>query len=175
MTPDIQKLRDAIRNIPDFPKPGILFRDITPILNDPSLFRIAVNILANQHKGVKVHKIAAVEARGFLFAGAVSYKLGAGLVPIRKKGKLPYKTFEESYELEYGTAELAVHQDAFKEGENIILIDDLLATGGTALAGAHLIERAGGKVIGIDFLIELTALNGRAKLSDYNVFTAIKF
>jgi adenine phosphoribosyltransferase len=175
MKSDIQKLQNAVRNIPDFPKPGILFRDITPILNDPELFKIAVNIFANQHKGVKVDKIAAIEARGFLFAGAVSYKLGAGLVPIRKKGKLPYKTFEESYQLEYGTAELAVHQDAFQKGENVILIDDLLATGGTALAGVHLIERAGGKVVGIDFLIELTELNGRAKLSGYNVFAAIKF
>jgi adenine phosphoribosyltransferase len=169
------KIKAAIRDIPDFPKPGILFKDITPILGNPELFRATTSILAGRCQAAGASRIAAIDARGFFFAGAVCEKLGLGLVPIRKKGKLPYRTFEESYELEYGSATLAIHQDAFERGEKVILIDDLLATGGTAGAAARLIEKAGGKLIEIDFVIELAFLNGRSKLPGRNVFSIVEF
>ena len=166
----VAKLKAAVRDVPDFPVPGILFKDITPILQDPALFRLAVDLFAERCRQTKATTIAAVEARGFFFGGAVADRLGIGLAPVRKKGKLPYKTFEESYALEYGTATLSVHQDAFnKKNEKVIIIDDLLATGGTALATAKLVERAGGKVVEMAFLIELAFLKGRAKLTGYTV------
>jgi len=171
----VRTLKKAIRDIPDFPKPGIVFKDITPILKDPKLFRDAVNLIANRHKGKGISKVAVIDARGFLFGAAVAYKLKAGVVPIRKKGKLPFQTFEESYDLEYGSATLTVHVDAFEPGETVLLVDDLLATGGTALASARLIERAGGKVAEIAFLIELGFLKGRDKLAPYSVFSALQF
>ena len=124
----VNRLKAAIRDVPDFPKAGIIFKDITPILSDPELFRSAVGILLERHKGQKIDKIAAVDARGFLFGGAMAARLGVGIVPIRKKGKLPYKTFEQSYDLEYGSATLTIHQDAFKKGDRVVLVDDLLAT-----------------------------------------------
>jgi len=172
---DIETLKNAIRDVPDFPKPGIIFKDITPILHDPDLFRGAVDLFVKRCESKDVHKIAAIDARGFLFAGAVADRLGLGLVPIRKKGKLPYKTYEQTYDLEYGTATLAIHQDAFSEGERVMLIDDLLATGGTAAASAKLIEQAGGQVADIAFLIELAFLEGRAKIEGYDVFAPIVF
>ena len=175
METSVQLLQAAIRDIPDFPKPGILFKDITPILKDPDLFRLAVDTLATRHKGKHIGKVAVIDARGFLFGAALAYALGVGVVPIRKKGKLPYKTLEESYDLEYGSATLTVHIDAFDRGEKVVLVDDLLATGGTAAASAKLIERAGGKVAEIDFLIELGFLKGREKLARYPVFAAIQF
>jgi len=171
----IRRLKAAIRDVPDFPKPGILFKDITPVLQDPKLFHAAVDLFAKRHRGKGIRKIAVIDARGFLFGSALAYKLKAGVVPIRKKGKLPYQTFEESYDLEYGSATLAIHVDAFSLGEPVVLVDDLLATGGTALASAKLIERAGGKVEEIDFLVELGFLNGRAKLGGYNLFAPIKY
>jgi adenine phosphoribosyltransferase len=171
----VRKLKAAIRDIPDFPKPGILFKDITPILSDPTLFRAAVDVFAKRHKNKGIAKVAVIDARGFLFGAALAYKLKAGVVPIRKKGKLPYRTLEESYDLEYGSATLAVHVDAFEPGESVLLVDDLLATGGTALASAKLIERAGGKVAEIDFLIELGFLHGRDKLAAYPLFAAVAF
>jgi adenine phosphoribosyltransferase len=169
------RLKAAIRDVPDFPKPGIIFKDITPILSDAALFKTAIDILCSRHAGKGIDKIAAIDARGFLFAGAMCDRLNVGLVPIRKKGKLPYKTFEQSYDLEYGSATLSIHQDAFKKGDRVVLIDDLLATGGTAAASAKLIEQAGGKVVEIDFLVELAFLNGRAKLGNYSVFAPIVF
>jgi len=168
-------LKAAIRDVPDFPKPGIVFKDITPILKSPDFFRGAIDLLAAQHRGQSISKIAVIDARGFLFGSALALVLNAGLVPIRKKGKLPFQTFDESYALEYGTATLSVHVDAFEKNESVLLVDDLLATGGTAAASAHLIERAGGRVIGIDFLIELAFLKGREKLSDYPTFAPIVF
>jgi adenine phosphoribosyltransferase len=169
------KLKAAIRDVPDFPKPGIIFKDITPILSDAALFKAAIDIFCSRHAGKGIDKIAAIDARGFLFAGAMCDRLNVGLVPIRKKGKLPYKTFEQSYDLEYGSATLTIHQDAFKKGDRVVLVDDLLATGGTAAASAKLIEQAGGKVVEIDFLVELAFLNGRAKLGNYSVFAPIVF
>ena len=171
----IRRLKAAIRDVPDFPKPGIMFKDITPILKDPKLFRAAVDLFAKRHRDKGIRKIAVIDARGFLFGAALAYKLKAGVVPIRKKGKLPYQTFEESYDLEYGSATLAVHIDAFTPGEPVILVDDLLATGGTALASAKLIERAGGKIEEINFLVELGFLNGRAKLDRYSLFAPLKY
>jgi adenine phosphoribosyltransferase len=172
---DSGSIKAAIRDIPDFPQPGIVFKDITPVLADPALFRACIDIFAERHRDAGIEKIAAIDARGFLLAAGLCDRLGIGLVPIRKKGKLPYKTFEESYDLEYGTATVTIHQDAFDKGERVLLIDDLLATGGTAAASARLIERAGGALSEIDFLVELTFLNGRAQLSEYEVFAPIAF
>lgn len=171
----MRKLKAAIRDVPDFPKPGIMFKDITPVLKDPKLFRAAVDLFAKRHRDKGIRKIAVIDARGFLFGAALAYKLKAGVVPIRKKGKLPYQTFEESYDLEYGSATLAIHVDAFSPGEPVVLVDDLLATGGTALASAKLIERAGGKVEEIDFLVELGFLKGREKLVGYNLYSPITY
>jgi len=172
---DADTIKAAIRDIPDFPKPGIIFKDITPILSDPALFRGAIDIFVERHKDNAIDKVAALDARGFMFAGAVCDRLGIGLVPIRKKGKLPYKTYEQTYDLEYGTATVALHQDAFKPGDRVLLIDDLLATGGTAAASAKLIEQCGAKVIEIDFVIELAFLKGRDKLTGYPVFAPVVF
>ncbi len=169
------RIKAAIRDVPDFPQEGIIFKDITPILSDPELFRATIDIFVDRHRDRGVTKIAAVDARGFLFGGALADRLGIGLVPIRKKGKLPYKTFEESYELEYGTNTIAIHQDAFEPEEKVVLLDDLLATGGTAAAAAKLIEKAGGVVASVDFVIELAFLNGREKLAAYEVFAPIVF
>jgi adenine phosphoribosyltransferase len=168
-------IKAAIRDVPDFPVPGILFKDITPVLGDAKLFRAAIDLFAERHASSGIKKVAAIDARGFFFAGALCDRLGMGLVPIRKKGKLPYKTFEETYDLEYGTATLTVHQDAFLKGEKVLLMDDLLATGGTAAASIKLIERAGGMVAEVDFLVELTFLNGRKKLDGYPVYAPIAF
>ena len=171
----LEKIKSAIRDVPDFPKPGIVFKDIAPVLGDPVLFSAVIDIFADRHRDAGIDKIAAIDARGFIFGGALSDRLGAGFVPIRKKGKLPYKTFEQSYDLEYGSAELAVHQDAFKPGERVLVIDDLLATGGTAEACAKLIGKAGGEVVEMDFLIELSFLKGRDKLKGFSVFAPIVF
>lgn len=171
----VQRLKDAIRDIPDFPKKGIIFKDITPILSDPQLFKLAVDTLAGRHRNSRIDKVCVVEARGFIFGSAVAYQLGAGLIPIRKKGKLPYQTNEASYDLEYGTATLQIHVDAVKKGSRVLLIDDLLATGGTAAASAKLVENLGGEIVEIQFLIELAFLKGREKLKKYNVFAPIVF
>lgn len=168
-------LKKAIRDVPDFPKPGIVFKDVTPILRDPRLFRGAVGLLAEALKGRDVTRIAAIDARGFLFGAALAERLNLGIVPIRKKGKLPYKTFEESYELEYGSNTVAIHQDAFDAGEKVALVDDLLATGGTAAAAARLVEKAGGKVEAVLFVVELAFLNGRARLAGYPVFAPVVY
>jgi adenine phosphoribosyltransferase len=169
------KLKAAIRDVPDFPKPGIIFKDITPILGNPELFKLAVDTLADRQAGKGIRKVAAIDARGFIFGAAIAYRLGVGMVPIRKKGKLPFTTHEEACVLEYGTAVLAVHTDAFAKNEPVLLVDDLLATGGTAAAAARLIGKAGGKVKEVDFLIELTFLHGREKLTDFPVFSTIQF
>ncbi len=169
------RVRAAIRDIPDFPKPGILFKDITPVLADPVLFRYVVDALAARHRAGGVTKVAVVESRGFLFGSAVAYALGVGLVPIRKKGKLPYQTVEQSYDLEYGKATLEIHEDAFRAGDRVVLIDDLLATGGTARAAADLIEKLGAVVVELDFLVELAFLKGRDKLTRFNIFAPVVF
>ncbi len=171
----LDAVRDVIRDIPDFPKPGILFKDITPILADPDRFRETVDYFVDRHKDRTLHAIAAVESRGFLFGAVMAYRLGIGMIPIRKKGKLPADTIEASYELEYGSATLEMHRDALAEGDEVVLIDDLLATGGTAEAAARLVEQLGGKVVEMDFVIELAFLNGRDRLSGYQVHAPIVF
>ena len=171
----IERLKNAIRDIPDFPRKGILFKDITPLIAEPELFKLAVDTLASRHAESRIDRVCVVESRGFLFGSAVAYRLGAGIVPIRKKGKLPHETLEAAYDLEYGTATLQVHVDAFEPGTRVLLIDDLLATGGTAEASARLIEQLGGKIIEIQFLIELAFLNGREKISKYPVFAPIVY
>jgi len=145
------------------------------VLADPGLFRACIDLFVERHRATGISKVAAVDARGFFFAGAICDRLEVGLVPIRKKGKLPYRTYEKTYDLEYGTATLTVHEDAFRPGERVLLVDDLLATGGTAAASAELIERAGGELVEIDFLVELSFLKGREKLPSYEVFAPIVF
>ncbi len=171
----VDDLKGAVRDVADFPKPGILFKDITPILQDPALFQYAMQLFAEQIQDRGVTKVAAVDARGFFFGGVLCERLGIGLVPIRKAGKLPYKTYEVSYELEYGSATLAIHQDAFVPGDKVVLVDDLLATGGTAAASAELIGKAGGDLVQLQFLIELSFLEGRKKLSGYDVYAPIVY
>jgi adenine phosphoribosyltransferase len=164
-----------IRNIPDFPKKGILFRDITTLLNHSKAFKGAIDALAKTLKGKNIDYILAAESRGFIFGGALSYKLGCGFVPVRKPGKLPYKTYSYTYELEYGKDSLEIHQDAFPAHAKILVLDDLLATGGTALALVNLAKRLKGDIVAIAFLIELTDLKGRDKLKGYPVYSLIKF
>jgi adenine phosphoribosyltransferase len=156
--------KDVIRTIPDYPKPGIMFRDITTLLGNARAFRRAVDELVQPYAGVRVDKVAALEARGFILGGAVAHQLSVGFVPIRKKGKLPYTVIGESYALEYGQDRVEIHIDALKQGEHVLLVDDLIATGGTASAGIRLMERAGANVIGCSFVIDLPELGGADKL-----------
>jgi adenine phosphoribosyltransferase len=165
----------AIRNIPDFPKPGIQFKDITPVLADARLFSGSIDLLTEKFKPGSVDAVVGIDARGFIFAAAAAVKLQAGFVPVRKKGKLPYQTHEQQYDLEYGTATVAVHVDALKPGSRVLLIDDLLATGGTAAAAAALVQRLGARILEISFLIELGFLGGRQKLKDYPVRSLIVY
>jgi adenine phosphoribosyltransferase len=158
------RIINAVRDVPDFPKPGILFKDITPLLSDGALFRECIQMFLEASRPLKPHKIVGIDARGFLFGSAVAYELGTGFVPVRKKGKLPYQTKEASYTLEYGEATVEMHVDAIAPGERVVLIDDLLATGGTSAAAAKLIKQAGGELLEVQFLIELAFLSGRRHL-----------
>jgi adenine phosphoribosyltransferase len=168
-------LSAAIRDVPDFPKPGIIFKDITPILQDGALFRAAIDLFRERCRSLQLDKVVCIDARGFLFGSAVAYELGIGLVPIRKKGKLPYKTESASYTLEYGEAEMEMHIDSIRRGERIVLIDDLLATGGTSASAVTLIEKVGGELVEAQFLIELEFLHGREKLTSAPVVSFLKF
>jgi len=170
-----EHLRQLIRSIPDFPKEGILFRDITTLLKDAEGFRMAVEAMIAPYKDKKIDKIVCVEARGFLFGGAMGYLMGCGVVPVRKPGKLPYDTEKQAYTLEYGTASVEIHKDALKPGEHVLIVDDLLATGGTAKATAELVERLGGEILSIVFLVELLGLEGRKLLDKYDVFSVITY
>jgi adenine phosphoribosyltransferase len=167
--PTADEIAGAIRNIPDFPKAGIQFKDITPVLADARLFSGCIDLLVEHVKPGSVDAVVGIDARGFIFAAAAAVKLGAGFVPVRKKGKLPYRTHEQDYDLEYGRATVAVHVDALKPGSRVLLIDDLLATGGTAAAAAALVQKLGGSIAEIAFLIELSFLQGREKLKGYPV------
>jgi adenine phosphoribosyltransferase len=168
-------LKNCIRNIPDFPKPGILFRDITTLLKDKKALKLAVDTLAKKYQNRKVDLVVAVEARGFILGGAIAHKLGVGFVPVRKKGKLPWKTNSVTYNLEYGTDTLEMHHDAIKPNDKILIVDDLLATGGTVRAVIDLVKQFQGKIVGIAFLIELTDLKGIDKLKEYPVHSLIKY
>jgi adenine phosphoribosyltransferase len=171
----LEKLRAGVRDVPDFPKKGIVFKDITPILSDGALFRTSIDVFLEHCRGKKIDKIVGIDARGFLFGSAVAYELGVGFVPIRKRGKLPFKTEIAKYSLEYGEAEMEMHIDAMEPGEKIVLVDDLLATGGTSAAAAALIAKIGGELTDAIFLIELAFLNGREKLAPTPVTSFIKY
>jgi len=173
--PIVPGLKEAIRNIPDFPKPGILFRDITPVLQNPDLFRAVIDAFEQIYKDRNIDVIAAVESRGFIFAAPLAIRLGAGFVPLRKSGKLPYMTYKVHYALEYGIEALEMHVDAVKPGQRVLIMDDLLATGGTAQASARLVLQAGGVIDSFAFVIELTDLKGREKLQGYEVVTLVQF
>ena len=168
-------LAQYIRDIPDFPKPGILFKDITPLLAEPRAFQHAIDRLAEYYRSKPIDAVAAAEARGFLFAAPLALALEKPLVPLRKPGKLPYRTYSLKYDLEYGSAELQMHSDSVDTGARVLLVDDLLATGGTMQAGCQLIETAGGRVAGCAFLVELTFLSGRARLKPHEVFSLVQY
>ncbi len=171
----MDNLKNLIREVPDWPKPGILFYDITTLLQDAAGFRTVVEALRARYAGAGVDTIVGIEARGFIFGPALAYALGAGFVPVRKPGKLPAETEGVEYSLEYGTDRLEVHKDAIRPGQKVLIIDDLLATGGTAAAVARLVERLGGKVQGFGFVIELDFLHGRDKLAGYDVFSLLRY
>jgi adenine phosphoribosyltransferase len=168
-------LRAYIRDIPDFPKPGILFKDITPLLAEPAAFRHAVDLFVQKYQDARVDAVAAAEARGFLFAAPVALELKRPLIPLRKPGKLPYRTHAHAYDLEYGSAELQMHIDAVHPGSRVLMLDDLLATGGTMKAGCQLVEKAGGVIVGCAFLVELLFLHGREQLAPAEVFSLIQY
>ena len=157
-------IKDCIRTIPDHPKPGIMFRDITTLLRDARAFRTAVDLMVQPYAGVRIDKVAGIEARGFILGGAVAHQLSVGFVPVRKKGKLPWKRIAQDYALEYGVDAMEMHEDALKAGDQVLLVDDLIATGGTALAAVKLIEQLGGRVAGASFIVDLPELGGLEKL-----------
>jgi adenine phosphoribosyltransferase len=171
----IEDLKRLIRDVPDFPQPGIVFKDITPLLADENAFSSVIDLIVVHYGRGNVDKVAGIEARGFILASPVAYHFGAGFVPVRKEGKLPWDAEREEYSLEYGSAVLEVHKDSITPGERVLIVDDVLATGGTALATARLIERLGGKVMGIACLIELSFLNGREKLAGHDFFSLISY
>ena len=171
----VNDLSKFIRTIPNYPKPGIMFKDITPLLANAPVFNAVIEVYANHYKESGIDIITGPEARGFIFASALAYRMGAGFVPVRKKGKLPHDTYETTYALEYGTDTLTIHQNDFPKGSRVLLCDDLLATGGTLAATIELVKKAGGDPIGIALLIELTELNGRQKLGDLPIFSIFAF
>ncbi len=171
----MHRLKAKIRDIPDFPEPGIVFRDITPLVADPSTLQLSVYQLLQPFLGETINAVAGMEARGFIFGSLVAWELGVGFIPLRKPGKLPYDVQSVSYDLEYGTAALEVHTDAVNAGDHILLIDDLIATGGTAAASCQLVEALGGEIVGCAFVIELDALKGREKLSNYWVHSLLHY
>ena len=172
---DVTALRALIRDVPDFPKPGIVFKDITPLLADPDGFRCTVDSLAAHFADRPIDKVVGIEARGFILAAPIAYLIGAGFVPVRKAGKLPWRTRVEEYALEYGTDRLEMHHDGVVEGDNVLVVDDVLATGGTAAAALRLIEAAGGSVTGLGFVIELAFLGGRARLADHEAVSLLTY
>jgi adenine phosphoribosyltransferase len=171
----IAQARALIRDVPDFPQKGILFKDITPLLADENAFSSVTDLIVVHYGRGNIDKVVGIEARGFILASPVAYHFGAGFVPVRKEGKLPWESEREEYELEYGSAVLEVHKDAIRPGERVLIVDDVLATGGTARATAKLVEKLGGKVIGVACLIELSFLNGRDALAGYDFFSLITF
>lgn len=172
---DVAQLRSLIRDVPDFPQEGVVFKDITPLLADPIAFSTVIDLLVVHFGRGNVDKVVGIEARGFIIASPVAYHSGAGFVPVRKKDKLPWQTESAEYSLEYGSATLEVHTDAVLPGERVLIVDDVLATGGTAKATADLVERIGGKVVGLAFLIELGFLKGRDRLEGYDLFTLVDY
>lgn len=172
---DPELLKGLIRDVPDFPNPGVVFKDITPLLADPTAFRMVVHAIAGHHDKGSVDKVCGIEARGFILAAPVAFESGAGFVPIRKMGKLPGSTLAQSYSLEYGSETIEMHEDALSVGERVLIVDDVLATGGTAAAAATLVEGLGAEVVGIACVLELTALGGRARTSGWDLNCLISF
>lgn len=173
--PSVSDLEQAIRNVPDFPKPGIQFKDITPVLANGKLFAKCIDELCGKFKPGDIDAVVGIDARGFIFAAAAALKLQCGFVPVRKKDKLPFKTYEQSYDLEYGSNTIAIHTDAIRHGSRVLLIDDLLATGGTAVAAAQLLKKVGANIVEISFFIELSFLHGRDKLKDLPVRSLVVY
>lgn len=171
----MNELKDLVRDVPDFPKKGIIFKDITPLLQNPQGLRTAVEIISDYYKNKKIDIVVGAEARGFILAPTIAFNLGAGFTPIRKPGKLPYEKMSMSYALEYGTDVLEIHKDGIGKGQQVLMVDDLLATGGTMSACCKLVESLGGKVVSCAFLIELTFLNGKKNLTPYDIFSVIKY
>ena len=169
------RLAALVRDIPDFPRPGVTFKDITPLLADADGFRSAVDGIADRFDGAGIDRVLGVEARGFILAAPIAYRFGAGFTPVRKAGKLPWQVEAEEYELEYGTDLLEIHRDAIEPGERILVVDDVLATGGTAAATARLVERLGGEVVGLGFVLELGFLNGRSRLPERDVLSLVRY
>jgi adenine phosphoribosyltransferase len=169
------ELASLIRDVPDFPVPGILFKDITTLVGNPAAFREVITLLTDHYAGTPVDVVAAIESRGFIFGAPLAVRLGAGFVPVRKPGKLPARSISDSYALEYGTNTLELHEDAIQPGQRVLVVDDLLATGGSARAAVNLVERLGGKVVGVAFLVELDFLHGREKLNGYPVLSLIHY
>jgi len=168
-------LKERIRHVPDFPKAGILFYDITTLLRDPAGFKATTDLLSAPYEGRGIDVVIGIESRGFILGGAVAQKIGAGFIPIRKPGKLPAKALKESYDLEYGKDALEIHEDAIEKGQRVLIVDDVLATGGTAAAATELVRKLGGTLHGLAFLIELEFLNGKAKLPGENVYSVLKY
>ena len=175
MNNTVEELKALIRDVPDFPQPGIVFKDITPLLADENAFSSVIDLIVVHYGRGNIDKVVGIEARGFILASPVAYHFGAGFVPVRKSGKLPWESEREEYALEYGTATLEIHQDSVRPGERVLIVDDVLATGGTARATARLVERLGGKVVGIACLIELTFLDGRKALEGYDFFSLLTY
>jgi adenine phosphoribosyltransferase len=167
--------KGLIREVPNFPKPGILFYDITTLLKDAAAFRAILDDLTARYREKGIAKVIGIESRGFIFGAPLAYRLGAGFVPVRKPGKLPADTFEVKYNLEYGSNSLAIHRDAIEPGEHVLIVDDLLATGGTAAATVHLVRQLGGQMVGFVFLVELAALKGREKLNGYDIYSIVTY
>ena len=168
-------LRALIREVPDFPKPGILFYDITTLLKDPQAFRSVIDHMADQVSETQIDIVVGMESRGFIFSAPLAYQLNAGFVPVRKLGKLPAETIEVEYELEYGTATLEIHRDAIAQGQRVLIVDDLLATGGTVMGTIELVRRLGGEIAGLSFMVELTSLHGRDKLDEFEIHTLLTY
>jgi adenine phosphoribosyltransferase len=175
MTVDVTWLEGLVRDVPDFPKPGIIFKDVTPLWADASAFRFSIDAIADHYAGVEIDRVVGIEARGFILAAPVAYRFGAGFVPVRKPGKLPAEIASESYELEYGTDTLEIHRDGILAGQRVLIVDDVLATGGTAAATIRLVEALGGSVVGLGFLLELGFLRGRERLTDYELVSLITY
>ena len=172
---DISALREFVRDIPDWPKPGIVFRDITPLLAAPDAFALTVDALAAPFADEQIDKVIGIEARGFVFAAPLAYRRGAGFIPVRKAGKLPWDIEREEYALEYGADLLEIHRDAVRPGEHVLIVDDVIATGGTAAAAARLVERLGGTVAGFTFLLELCELDGRVQIEGHRVHSVLRY
>ena len=171
----VDDLRAKIREVPDFPKPGILFYDITTLLKEPAAFRDVIDRMAEQVAGTQIDVVVGMESRGFIFSAPLAYQLEAGFVPVRKLGKLPAETIEVEYELEYGTATLEIHRDAIQSGQRVLIVDDLLATGGTVMGTIELVRRLGGEIAGLSFMVELSALHGRDKLGEFEIHALLTY